>query len=391
MVRNFIVLLLTGVCVSGCTTLDQIAARNAEHREFKVRKVWVRSDLETPNEGYRKINRMTPLIVGKTILAGDAMEGLVARDRETGRELWRLKTVNGIEGGAAVIRDRVFFGASDGLFYSVDLRTGRVLWTVPTKAETLSEPLIDGSTGMIYVLTANNTVFALEADSGKIAWVYSRQDANNFSIRGGTKPALRNGVLYVGFSDGFLAALNVKNGQILWDLQLNRNKRFKDVDTSPVIEGDRLYIAGYDDRLYCLSAAKGDILWRHDAGGYAGLTILGNKIFYPTSSGELRALDKESGKLLWTVPVSDGIATAVVPYKGLLTYGESRGFLKFIDANSGRLVAEFEPGRGVFSTPSVDERNSRVYFISNEANVYAIEAGWGPKTAFPSLQEGHFE
>lgn len=391
MVRKTAAVLLLATIACGCSTLDSLTSSNAENREFKIRKVWVRSDLQKPNAEYRKINRMTPVIAGKLLLSGNSIDGLVARDRETGGELWRVPTINGIEGGAASIRDRIFFGSSDGQFYSVDVRNGRVLWSVPTKAETLSEPLIDGEAGRIYVLTANNTVYAFEADSGKTAWVYSRQDANNFSIRGGTKPALRNGTLYVGFSDGFLAALNVKSGQILWDVQLNRNKRFKDVDTSPVVDGDRLYVAGYDDRLYCLSASNGSILWRHEAGGYAGLTVVGPRIYYPTSGGELRALEKESGKLIWSVNVPEGIATAVVPYKGLLTYGESRGDLKFVDTASGRTIASFQPGRGIFSAPSVDEKSSRLYFISNEANVYALEAGWGLKDAFPWLKEGSFE
>lgn len=376
--------------LAGCATIDRLTSGNVDRREFKLRKVWVRSAVAEKNEGYRKINRMTPIIAGPVILTGNAIDGLVAWERDSGRELWRVRTINGIEGGAAAIRDRVFFGASDGMFYSVDIRSGRILWSVPTKAETLSEPLIDGENGRVYVLTANNAVFAFEAESGKTAWVYSRQDANNFSIRGGTRPALKNGTLYVGFSDGFLAALNVKTGQILWDVQLNRNKRFKDVDTSPVIEGDRLFVAGYDDRLYALSAAKGEILWRHDGGGYAGLTVLGPRVFYPTSEGELRALDKESGKLLWTVPVAKGISTSVVPYKGLIAYGESRGELKFADVSSGRTVASFEPGRGVFSAPAVDEKTGRVYFISNESNVYALEAGWGLRGGFPWLKEEGF-
>lgn len=366
--------------------MDGWAARNAEHREFKIRKVWVRSALSEPNEGFRKINRGTPVLVGNLVLTTNAIDGMVAWNRDSGQEIWRLKTVNGIEGGAAMIRDRVFFGASDGLFYAVDVRNGSILWSVPVRAETLSQPLIDGETGVVYVLTGANVVHAFEADSGKTAWAYTRQDTSSFSIRGGTQPALRAGTLYVGFSDGFFAALNAKNGQVLWEVQLNRNKKFKDIDTTALVDGDRLYVAGYDDRLYCLSAASGEILWKHEAGGYAGLTLQGNKIFYPTSDGFLKALDKTSGKELWSIPVRDGIASTPVPYKGLLVFGESQGELRFIDSTSGREVGSFEPGRGVFEAPAVDEKASRVYFVSNESNVYVLEAQWGAKSAFPWLR-----
>lgn len=386
MVRKSALAVWAALALAGCSTLENWSPGKAERREFRVRNAWVHSAPETRNEGYRKINRMTPLIAGNLIISGNSIDGLVAHSRDDGHEVWRLRNVNGVEGGAALIRDRIFFGASDGMFTSVNVRNGQILWSVPTKAETLSEPLLDGETGRVYILTSTNTVFAFEADSGKTAWVYTRPDANNFSIRGGTKPALHNGTLYVGFSDGYLAALNSKNGQILWDVQLNRNKKFRDVDTSPVINGDRLYVAGYDDRLYCLNAGSGEVVWRQDGGGYAGLTIVGNRLYYPTSDGDLRALDKETGKVLWTVSVKDGIATAVVPYKGLLTFGESRGRLRFIETTTGKDVGSFEPGRGVFSAPSVDEKAGRVYFISNEANVYAIDAAWTFKPAFRWLQ-----
>lgn len=351
-----------------------------------MHKLWVRSALETPNPGFRKINRMTPILTGDLLLTGNSIDGVAAWDRETGSLLWRLKAINGVEGGATLIRNRLFFGASDGQFYAVDAKSGHVLWTIPVKAETLSEPLLDPQTGIIYTLTAANTVYAIEADSGKTVWVYSRQDVSNFAIRGGTRPALRGGTLYVGFSDGYLAALSSKNGQVQWDVQLNKNKRFHDIDASPLIDGDRLYIASFDDKIYCLSADHGDILWRVDGGGYGGLTLRGNSLFYPTSEGEVRALDKTNGKIKWTTKVSEGVATTLVPYKGLLAYGESRGFLKFIDTQSGKIVGQFEPGRGVFSAPAVDEKAGRVYFISNESNVYALSAGWTLRNAFPWLE-----
>ncbi len=382
-------LMMAGTLLPGCAnlSLEKWARANREHREFAVRKVWVRSALETPNTGYRKINRMKPIITGSVLLTGNAIDGLVAFDRDSGQELWRLPTVNGIEGGAALVKDRLFFGASDGLFYSVDSRNGHVLWSFPTNAETLSEPFLDTTTGVVYVLTSANVVHALDAESGRPLWVFSRQNASNFSIRGGSRPALKGETLYVGFADGFFTALNTKNGQVRWEVQLNRNKRFKDIDTSAIVDGDRIYVAGYDDRLYCLSAEKGDILWRIDKGGYATPTLAGERIYYPTSGGEVMALDRTSGATIWKYQVSDGIATTLVPYRGLLVFGESLGRLVFLDAASGKATATFEPGHGVFSTPAVDEKNGKVYFISNDANVYAIDASWHQDPGFAYLHD----
>ncbi|HEY8270892.1 MAG TPA: hypothetical protein VIG33_08380, partial [Pseudobdellovibrionaceae bacterium] len=85
--------------------------RTSEKREFQIREVWARQGPEKDNLAFRKINRMTPLILGNLVIEANAIDGIVAYDRETGSPLWRLNVLNGVEAGAAVIKDRLFFGA----------------------------------------------------------------------------------------------------------------------------------------------------------------------------------------------------------------------------------------------------------------------------------------
>ena len=379
----FVVALLSTVNLLGCSTfnstLESWSSRN-NRRTFEVKTAWIRSTTETENLGFRKISRMTPVLAGSLIIQGNGMDGIAAYDRESGNLKWRLPIVNGVEPSATLIRDRLFVGASDGNFYSIEASTGQVQWTFPTKAENLSEPLLDD--GVVYFLSGSNVFYAVDASNGKQLWLYSRQDTSQFSIRGGSRAALRNGILYVGFSDGSLVALNSKTGNVVWDLQLNRNKRFRDVDATPVLDGDQIYVAGYDDKLYCVSAEKGEILWKIDGGGYSAVTIVGDRIFYPTTNGDVLALNKTNGEKLWSYKLSAGIPTQIKVFKGILTFGESQGKLQFLDANSGKLLGDMEPGRGILSAPLVDEKNNRVYFISGEANLYAIDAAWVKRDYF---------
>ncbi|WP_374033116.1 PQQ-binding-like beta-propeller repeat protein [Bdellovibrio bacteriovorus] len=368
-------LLLTLV---GCTTLnsglEKWSSLNNSKREYEVKAAWIRRTTEKDNLGFRKINRMTPVLAGDLVIQGNGLDGIVAYSRDNGQERWRLPIENGAEPSATLIRDRLFVGASDGNFYSIEASTGKVQWTFNTKSENLAAPLLED--GIVYFLAGNSVFYALDASTGHQVWLYSRQDTSQFSIRGGSQAALNNGTLYVGFSDGSVVALNAKTGSSLWEVQLNRNKRFRDIDATPVVEGNQLYVAGYDDKLYCLSADKGEVVWRIDGGGYSGVTIVGDKLIYPTTNGEVQALNKASGDKLWSYKLKDGIATQVRTYKGVLVFGESQGSLRFLDANAGTEVGSFEPGRGILSSPQVDEKAGRVYFISGEANLYAIDAGW---------------
>jgi outer membrane protein assembly factor BamB len=378
--------LLFSLCLSGLSfgMLSCTHAEKASDRVFETRELWVQRTTEAENLGFRKINRMKPLIYKNLVIAANGVDGIAGFDRNTGEIKWRQHIANGAEPSAALINDRLFIGASDGQLYSLQAGDGKILWTFPTRIETLSEPLL--ADGVLYLLTGNNTLYALDAASGKQLWLYSRQDPSSLSIRGGSKPALRNGTLYVGFSDGSIVALLASNGAVKWEKQLSRNKKFRDLDSDPLIENDYLYVLGFDDQIYCLRAGTGETVWHSELGGYGSILLSGDRLYYATTNGEFAALNKETGEKVWTFPLKQGIATSASLYKGLVIFGESQGALRILDASNGKLISSFDPGRGILSPPMVDEKSNRVYFISNEANLYGMEIGWKIPQHIPYLR-----
>ena len=85
-------------------------------------------------------------------------------------------------------------------------------------------------------------------------------------------------------------------------------KRFRDISTFPVKDGNRLYVASYDGSLFCLNIQDGQTLWKIDGGGHTPVTIEKNNLFYSNSDGFVMALDKMSGKKLWHFKVKRGVA-----------------------------------------------------------------------------------
>ena len=115
-----------------------------------------------------------------------------------------------------------------------------------------------------------DTVYALRADTGRVAWTY--QYACPFKGR---------------MFEGGTAA-------------------------TPTVDGNRVFVASYQGHLFCLDAQTGEVIWkRHlvrDFGGraprwgYAGSPLVhGNALIVETGSarGSLIALEKSSGRLLW--------------------------------------------------------------------------------------------
>ena len=281
---------------------------NPKPNEITLHPVWVQDSLSKNVIGFRKVNRMTPLLIKDQIIVGSGQEGLVSYNANNYRENWRTDVQYGIESSSAFINDRIFAGGNNGRMHSINAKDGSVVWSFDTKSEIVAEPLLED--GVLYFLSVTGSVFSLDAATGRQRWTYNRQDTSNLmTIRGGSKPSLSNGILYVGFSDGSLVALNAQTGTQQWEILLNRNTKFRDIDASPVVDENYIYINSYDDALYCLSKAKGEIVWSAKYGGFGSPLLNGEYIINSSSKGELVALKKKDGSLVWKITTKDGIFT----------------------------------------------------------------------------------
>ena len=343
-------------------------------RHFVIEKKWVRDTVVGEPVSFFSYHRMEPIVTSDVIYQGNAVDGISAYKRKSGHLIWRLDITYGVEGGAELVGDTLYFGANDGYFYSVDAPSGRVQWTFPTKFESLGRPFVHK--GIVYFLSGNNTVYALDRKTGRQKWLYARPNVGGLTIRAGSRPLVYGESVYVGFTDGAFIALNAKSGQLKWERQLNKNKRFRDIDAFPVRDGDLLYISSYDGHLFCIDSRNGQTIWKVDEGGYTAVTLEGSRLFYSTSNSFVIALDKRSGKELWRIKLKKGVASQPKFFRGLIVFGVSRGELRAVDASNGHDVGRYAPGRGVTGTPYLDKETGEVYFISADANLFALKMGW---------------
>lgn len=383
--QKFMACILVVGFMGACASIKPITNRKVKAKNFILTPFWAQDALAKANVGFRKINRMSPILYRDQIVVGNAVDGLVSYDVQTKNEVWRLDIPQGIEASGTQIRDRLFVGSNNGRLYSINLANGTIVWSFDTKSEVVAEPLLHD--GVIYFLSGGQSVFALDAVNGKQLWTYNRQDTSNLmTIRGGSKPSISNGIAYVGFSDGALVAMNAKTGTPQWEITLNRNSRFKDIDSSPVVDGDFLYVNSYDDQLYCVSKDKGEIIWKSPYGGSSTPLLFYDKIATTSSYGDLAVLSKKDGSVVWKTKTTDGIFVDPGLMKGLIVTGESQGKLLFFDSLTGEVKGSFEPGRGVFSKPAISGDKTIVYFISGEGNVYGVKAQFDTKSSISYLR-----
>ncbi len=342
-------------------------------KRLKISKVWVRNTPVKPYYDFRRVHRMTPVLTDSLVIAGNSIDGLVAYDRMSAKEIWRLSLEGGVEAGVAEDREFLYFGAGDGFFYKVKKMNGEVEWSFPIRAEGLGQPTLEGN--RVYFLAGNNIIYCLNTDTGKSIWLYNRRDPSNISIRGGSRPSIDDSHVYVGFSDGSVIALKKTSGNLAWETVINKNKRFQDVDAHPYLDGDRLYVAGYDHSLHSLKASSGESLWQVDLGGYSSPYKEGQVLYYSTTEKKVVALQKSTGQKIWEHPLKS-LGTGPEEYKGLLIVGEFLGRLNFLDIQTGELISDFPPGRGVHSKVAIDKKNGDLFFMSADGNLFHLNIHW---------------
>ena len=126
--------------------------------------------------------------------------------------------------------------------------------------------------GIMYVITGNDDVFALNAKTGEILWEYwSGIDQTISTICCGWVNrglAMGEGMLFFGQLDATVVALDMKTGKVRWKKPIEKWENGYTITSAPLYHDGMLYsgIAGGEfgvrGRLTALDAKSGEILWR---------------------------------------------------------------------------------------------------------------------------------
>src|SRR5215472_3256456 len=267
-----------------------------------------------------------------------------------------------------LIRDGVIYSpGGDGILRAIKADTGAILWTYDCGEELVTVPVL--AEGRILVASQSATLYAVNAADGKWAWQYRRTPPAGFILRGASTPVVRDGVAYLGFSDGHAAALDVKTGGAIWDRVLSTGTQFIDVSSTPGFDAaGHLIVASYKDGLFALDPKSGDTVWQSTAPGLAYVLVRGSVIF---AAGEDRvaAYGSESGKNIWITPLTDRAGQQPAFATGILLVPTGRALL-FVDPVTGNVLRRFDPGKGVTATPGVYGPDALV--LSNLGFVYGL-------------------
>lgn len=307
---------------------------------------------------------------------------------DTGAVEWEYKAGNKSLSGPVVSRGVLYFASGDGTLYAFRALSGEKLWEFDAKEELVTTPTVTAT--HVFVASQSEAVFAVDKETGTWKWQYRRDAPPGFTVRGASRPVVTDGRLFMGFADGYLAAIDVESGVLAWDkrITVTGGTQFLDVDSTPVIEDGKIFVTSYKDGVTALDQKDGALLWSTPHAGLNALLARG-KVLYATGDGSLTAFEMDHGREIWTLDLSDPTSKGKGQNAGrALTW--SRGFvvvptstaLAFVNPITARVAAMWNPGRGVTGVPAAfsSARNgTRLYVLNNYGTVYGLQMTGGAR------------
>ena len=323
---------------------------------------------------------------------------LLALDDVDGSFVWEMDLGGGLSGVPVLLTvdlelergqlatgaqapDWMLVGTDDGSLVALDLEAREVRWSHRTGG-VVREAAVLGE-GVIHFVNSRDQVVTVDLTSGDWIWEYAGEFQKDFTVFGRAGLAYLppaepgdSGVLFTGFADGRVAAIDATSGGARWvePLAPADTKLFVDVDTTPLIDVERgeLVVANQASGLYALALEDGARRWNTPVRavgslgrGPAGVTIAASSlegIFGVEPDGRIRWHQQlDPGALAEPLIVGD---TVFVAHSELGLFAYATG--------DGELLARLFTGSGSSGRPSFDPVQGRVYASSDRGQLYAL-------------------
>lgn len=376
---------LTGACAGAGPSFISYAhgpdAVAGARREGRLHVRWSRRmapELEGP---FLPIERAVAAFdpMGDRIYVGSSVGDLWAFDGR-GAEIWMYHAGGGI-GSQPLLdadRDELYVASDDGLLHALVASTGAVRWTAEVGGAVGRPPV--AAADALYLVTDSDLVVAYDRINGEALWRYRREAPEGFYIAEHAGITLLGTRLITGFTDGAVLCLDARDGAVLWTRDTladvpdtGAELRFTDVDSTPLVIGEHVYVASFAAGLYELELANGSVNWIHpELTGVTGIQAAAGRLLI-LSSGDLGvvAFDPVEREIRWEREVERGAPTPPLVVGDIVVVGESEGGLVAYSLADGRELTRVEDEHGFAATPSAAMGLGAA--VSNSGKVFVFE------------------
>lgn len=332
-----------------------------------------------------------PVVAGGLIYTLDA-SSLVSATSTSGAKVWsrdvrpeRDSAGDATGGGLVVFDGVVYISIGYGELVALDAATGEVRWTQQLDATGSGQPVAHGK--LVYVLAGDDTGWAIEADTGRIAWRIGGS-SSVANVLGAPAPVISDDLTIFGFGSGELQAVFRRGGLRRWDTSVIGSRpgralsKIDDVTGSPVVNNGVIYTGNQAGRTIAVEANSGKRIWTANDGAIGPIWPAGDSVFAITDRNELVRLDAGDGSKIWGYKLPNFVKdrprriSEVFAHHGPILAGgriivtSNDGKIRGFDPRDGSLVNSIDVPSG--ATTAAVVAGSTLYVVGRNGQLHAF-------------------
>ena len=340
--------------------------------EVRLRKVWSKNVGKGQGKRFHKLK---PAIEGGLIYAASTNGIVMALDRESGRESWRVNLKKDISGGVGIGDNMVLLGTINSTVLALNADNGETLWESEVTSEVLSRPVTDD--GIVVVQSIDGKITGLDASNGEQVWIYENT-VPALTLRGTSSPLISGNFVIVAFANGSVASLALEDGTLRWEERVAIPTGRSEIDRIVDIDGDLyvnenglLVVPSYQGYMSVINLLTGQTVWRTQESSSVGASSGFGNLYICDEDDLVKAYKTGEDDIIWS---NESLflrkLTAPATFGNYVAVADFEGYVHLLAQVDGRVVGRTRAdSKGVRA--SLIARNNFLYVYGNSGNLIA--------------------
>ena len=376
---NKIFSLILILSISSCSSIafwqsDEIDPDEPRELEDFNERFEFTENWEKKFKGENNLNNFIPAFSGGSLFFVDQEGNVSNMDIESGEVLWETELETTISAGIVAGFGKLFLSDDQGNLISLDQEDGSILWKSFAGGEVLAN--VDVDAGLVIVKTASGFLNAFNIETGSEEWSY-RSVAPNLTVRGSSSPVINDNIVYATFDNGRIGAFNLKTGLPIWDGAISFTEGVSeldnliDADSSPVLEGSRIYTVNFQGNLSVFDAAQRRMVWESQESSFYEPFILRGVLGIISADSKISTYSSRTFEDSWKLEeyVLRELSNPET-FKGYILVGDLEGYIHAIDPLTGITVARKKVSRNKITT--LISRSDSFYVIDEKMRLFSL-------------------
>lgn len=235
-----------------------------------------------------------------------------------------------------VASERPSSNGKEGVLRALDLGTGITRWTVTLPQPVVSTPI--EAENLLYVVLSNGNLSALRRGDGGTQWTLAEQTVSPESLLVADK------TLYAGLTSGILMALKADSGEKIWQVQASGTLG------NPAVDADRIYVGSSDGQLVAVNRKQGKLVWKRRMGAavQAAPVVKEDQVLVVSFDNFLYALNPKNGSQFWRQQMAGRLTSSPVFWGNntLAVAAFDSNEVTLLEPEEGDVTARLQLGEG---------------------------------------------